>query len=268
MNTARGATRTVPSIFSPSQQLSRPRPVQPIRPVPGQRLLRHSSRQQARLVASAMPETTEIFGQRPVYHYFNLPHVIARGGTLRLFLYLHGVEFDEGPKIDLSDWAVEKKKLMDSGVNPAGHLPYLEVGERKLTGHVTIMRYVERKLGLYGQDPESDFTVDEVADEYTTWRASWADAAFGGSEEVAEKYKTTRDAQYKIFECYYARRSNKATPFLLGGDKPRFADVVMFAIMHDDQTIYGEWDYSDYPCLEALFTTMKGLPVTSKVLPK
>lgn len=211
-----------------------------------------------------MPNSTELLGHRPVFHYFNLPGVIARGGTLRLFLYTSGIEFDQATPIEFSAWGAEKQRLMDSGDNPAGHLPYIEIGDWKMAGHVPIMRYMERKMGLYGQNPEEDFILDEVSDEYMTWRANWAGAAFGSGSK--EDYNAARGTQYKTFETYYARRSNKATPYLMGGENPRFADIVVFAIMHDDQTKFGKWDLSGYPCLGALFAAMKALPATSKVV--
>lgn len=121
-------------------------------------------------------------------------------------------------------------------------------------------------MGISSSDAMQEYRLDEVADEYTSWRNTWANT-LGGDETSIKSYKSARTGFYDLLEAFYARQATTG-PFFLGGENPRYADFAILAIMSDDQTVYGPWDYSSHPSLGTLWTSLKKSPPLSKFFPQ
>lgn len=115
------------------------------------------------------------------------------------------------------------------------------------------------KGGIGGTNLEEDYLVDELADEYTSWRNAWA-GTLGGDAGNVEKYKTDREKFYSLMNLFYSHKKEKASSYLLGGSLPRYADVAVYVMMSDDQATNGTMDLSKYSGLEALWKTIRALP--------
>lgn len=124
---------------------------------------------------------------------------------------------------------------------------------------------VGKQMGIAASDAIQEFRLDEVADEYTSWRNAWA-GTLGGDEGAISRYKAARSGFYNLLENFYARTAT-ASPFLVG-EGPRYTDFAVVGIMSDDQTVYGTWDFGCHPMLHALCNSMRKSPALSKFFPK
>ncbi|KAJ3048803.1 hypothetical protein HDU99_009067, partial [Rhizoclosmatium hyalinum] len=97
---------------------------------------------------------------KPVFTYFDLPLPnIGRGEVVRLFLAEAQIEYDD-VRIFHGDWAAHMENV--AKLNPYGALPVLQLGDKVLTQHVPILRYLSKKLGKYGgSDDDEAFAIDQ-----------------------------------------------------------------------------------------------------------
>ncbi|KAM0754679.1 glutathione S-transferase [Meredithblackwellia eburnea MCA 4105] len=179
----------------------------------------------------------------------------GRGEVIRLFFEEAGIAF-----ID-HRWSFdERNKGMDdterAKINPAGSVPYLELGGKVLAQSYPILRYLSAKLGEYdGKTLDEKYFVDVVCDLAIDWRTKFVDSAFVTD---ANGLNANDDANpFKRHKSYTLQRFVKAIdrtlagseyasagPFVLG-DRLTYADLVVFQIYHDEREIGGGLDQLD-----------------------
>lgn len=122
-------------------------------------------------------------------HKFTLLWMIAtfaRGENVKLFLVDSGLDHEYVRPTKGDNWAEKKAELQRKG-NKRGTLPYVEMGDKVLSGTVPILRYLSAKLGKYdGSNAEEKYFVDSVTDSAEDWFHSFVNGLKGG--EVKQNY--------------------------------------------------------------------------------
>jgi len=203
---------------------------------------------------------------RIVFKYLNLLPVGGRGGVTRFFLLSQGLDFEEHL---VTNWAEEKKRLIETGENPAGGVPIL-YGSRGSSQahpqHIAASRYVARVYGLTSGDDYKDYVQDLVADEYQGFRNQWAAATFRGTEDDKKEYKDiVLPGQLKKFNSIYESFMTH-DPYLsvsLKTNRPLWGDAAMFGLIRDHFLkgyITREELTTTYPRLMAMYTSNETIP--------
>jgi glutathione S-transferase len=205
------------------------------------------------------PTGGSIFGTTlPVLKYFDLGNIAGRGGYVRYWFLAHGIEFKE-ERVSFDEWPSLKLKLIESGDNPAGHLPVLDIGgDTTLFDHLAMLRYLSRQFGGYGTDSFLDYEVDAAADEYRSWIDAYAATVVHPSIEMVEQYRASRASWYTVIEALYAKRSHQAGPFF--ALSPTFVDCCVFGLIRDDQILHGVIDLQTYPHMQNMFDEFMKIP--------
>jgi len=68
------------------------------------------------------------------------------------FFVAHGIPYEDSNIEYPGGWADEKKRLVESGENPAGFVPVVYDGEHIMTEHHSIIRYYAKLAGVYGKE--------------------------------------------------------------------------------------------------------------------
>jgi Glutathione S-transferase, C-terminal domain len=197
-----------------------------------------------------------------LFKYLNILPYGGRGGVTRFFLLAQGVAFDEAL---ISDWPLEKKRLVESGENPAGSVPILYANGQPHPQHIASVRYVARVLGLTSGDDYKDYVQDLVADEYQGFRDEWAKATFRGDDDAKKVYKDTVvpgnlkkfNALYETFKTHDTFLSVSATT-----EQPLWGDAAVFGLLRD-HILTGyvtRDDLNDYPRLMAVYDAYESIP--------
>eukprot|EP00475_Leptophrys_vorax_P019454 TRINITY_DN2659_c0_g1_i3.p1 TRINITY_DN2659_c0_g1~~TRINITY_DN2659_c0_g1_i3.p1 ORF type:complete len:537 (-),score=156.96 TRINITY_DN2659_c0_g1_i3:39-1649(-) len=198
---------------------------------------------------------TEAVGGKAHLIYLDLPFGLGgRGGVVRSFFLLHGIEYTEKLlPFGSQEWENEKKELISSGLNPAGLVPVVKIGNLVLTEHIAILRYLAGKLGLYGKDDWKDYCADAVADEYQGYRNAWV-ASIGANDAGKAAYKEKQHYFLELLEALYARKASPTSPYLGGGNVPGFVDLAMWGQLRDDSIVNGDvFVGGKYPTLKGMF---------------
>ena len=87
----------------------------------------------------------------------------GRVEVARLMMALRGVPYED-EFVSLESWVQPQTKERFLGCTPFGQLPVLQDGEFTLCQSQAINRYLARKLELYGDTPEQNARIDEVAE--------------------------------------------------------------------------------------------------------
>eukprot|EP00475_Leptophrys_vorax_P046456 TRINITY_DN998_c0_g1_i1.p1 TRINITY_DN998_c0_g1~~TRINITY_DN998_c0_g1_i1.p1 ORF type:complete len:251 (-),score=56.09 TRINITY_DN998_c0_g1_i1:36-689(-) len=184
---------------------------------------------------------TKLIGGKPHLTYFALPFGLGgRGGVVRNFFLLHNIEYTERLiPFGSPQWQTEKKQLVASGLNPAGLVPVVQVGDLVLTEHIAILRYFSKKLGIYGNDELKDYYADAVADQYQGYRNAWV-GSIGANAEAKAAYQEKQQYFLGLLEVLYGRKANKSSPYLGGGEVPSFTDVAIYSQLRDDGIVNGD----------------------------
>jgi glutathione S-transferase len=205
---------------------------------------------------------TAAIGGKPHFEYLDLPATLGgRGGVVRLFFIVHGIEYTEKLHAMGDPWLKRKQELIASGENPCGFVPLVKIGNDLYTEHISMLRFFSRKLGTYGKCAKRDYYEDAIADEYQPFRDGWVNSVIGSEEQKAE-YKKKRFDFYRVLETLYAqRKKDKSKAYLNARDVPGFVDIAMFALLRDD-TIFNGDPFADakYPNLKAVYDTVGALP--------
>ncbi|ORY49044.1 glutathione S-transferase [Rhizoclosmatium globosum] len=199
---------------------------------------------------------TSPFASKPVLTYFNLPN-IGRGEVVRLFFAEAQIEYDD-IRVPYGEWAAHKGDV--AKLNPYGALPVLQLGDKILTQHVPILRYLSKKLGKYGGSNDDEaFAIDQITDVYIDWRASWVTTLGGDKTAHAEKIPRF----YAAFEGFLAQ-SGKG-PFLLG-DQVSYAEPCVYQAVHNDGNLNNTELAAKFPQLYALVKAFGARPQVAKYL--
>lgn len=179
-----------------------------------------------------------------VFQYLNLLPVGARGGVTRFFMLSQGIDFSE-QLIAMSDWPAVKKRLVESGRNPAGSLPILYSTNSHDTNkeqqqahpqHIAVCRYLARIHGVTANDDYKDYVQDLVADEYQGFRDAWVKATFSSTDAEKDDYTdkalpaylTKLDALYETFATTDTFLSLSAKTM-----QPLWGDAAVYGLLRD-----------------------------------
>eukprot|EP00611_Tribonema_gayanum_P007696 TRINITY_DN1711_c0_g2_i8.p1 TRINITY_DN1711_c0_g2~~TRINITY_DN1711_c0_g2_i8.p1 ORF type:complete len:256 (+),score=68.51 TRINITY_DN1711_c0_g2_i8:183-950(+) len=237
--------------------------------------------------------------------YFNFVPVGGRGGQVRFLLLALGIEFEED-LISVDEWPARKQALIDSGDNPCGAVPVLQIGDLMLFQSVSLARYVCSITGIGPTEPIKMYQQDALADEYSTWRVQWISAVFAAEDKKAAlvaEYVAALPKRYAMFETMYAKFVTGSTPYagacgaapspsrehiatapppLLrswcaclaasqsGGPLPLHGDICVFAQLYDDRAtkVAAPDMLEQYPKLKALYAAVAALPNVAAWLAK
>lgn len=215
------------------------------------------------LLADDMADANSIIGGVPVLKYFDLKAfkgVAGRGGCVRFFFLQSGINFTDD-KIVWAEWASTlKQKAIESGEAPSGLLPVVRLGDRVLLECHAVMRYLSKKLGSYGQDPERDYQVDQFADASVGFRGSWAGALLEGPA-AKEAHVGKRPALYDLFEGLMVRFGAQGAHAV--GASASFADALVFCQLWDDAAFFDGGLLAQHPRLAAFFAAYKAQPAVA-----
>lgn len=197
----------------------------------------------------------------------------GRGGVVRFFLLTHGVKYEEELINPQENWADEKKRLIESGDNPAGTLPVIVVNGKYYSQHIALCRYLAKVHDLTSGDDYKDYVQDLVADEYHTFRAALIEAAFFASDEVKAVYKKTALVEYLTkFEALYSKYKTEVAYLSVSSKNslPLWGDAAIFGALYDN--IVGKCltleELKRYPCLLALYNAYSEIPSVKEWIEK
>jgi glutathione S-transferase len=197
--------------------------------------------------------------------YLNIVPLAGRGGVVRFFMLIHGLDFDE-KLIAMSDWGTTKAQMIASKENPCGSVPTLAVNDDDsvplLTQHIALCRYLFRtKIASKGDTATAmeEMLQDMVADEYQGWQNGWCTTL--GSAEVKATYKAEKLSMHlalmnALYEKYTTHSPEQ--PFLSTTSRshnPLWADVAIAGLVYDHfQTgLLTEDELKAYPKIDALY---------------
>jgi len=197
-----------------------------------------------------------------VLKYLNILPYGGRGGVTRFFLLSQGLAFEE----DLvANWAEEKKRMIESGENPAGGVPILYISGQARPQHIAAARYLARVKGLTSGDNYKDYVQDLVADEYQGFRDQWAKATAGVDEDAKKDYKDkVVPVQLKKCDSLYESFKTHHTFLSVSSEtaRPLWGDAAIFGLLRD-HILTGyvtREELAVYPRLMAMLTAYEVIP--------
>ncbi|KAJ8909181.1 hypothetical protein NDN08_005874 [Rhodosorus marinus] len=201
--------------------------------------------------------------------YLNLGPVGGRGGVVRFFMLANGIQYEEQLfALSNGEWERKKKVLIESGDNPAGTVPIVDIDGVTLTQHVAIMRYIANNRNLSSDEYLHNYVQDAVADQYQHLRDDWASNAFGSADQKQKLTTELAPPQLHVLDRLYAKL--KLEDVLLShGNKASYlwGDVAIFGILHDlvrTGNLTEEDMRSNYPNLHAVYKTFSENEAISK----
>lgn len=206
------------------------------------------------------------------FKYLNFVPLGARGGVTRFFMLSQGLAFEEDLVTPGPNWAAEKKRLIESGENPAGTLPII-YSNGAHPQHIAVSRYIARVHGLTSGDDYKDYVQDLVADEYQSWRNDWVKVTFSGSDEDKASYKSTDVPKYltkfnALYETFqqdevFLSRSSKT-------NQPLWGDAAVYGLLRDHvlTNYITVDDLSEFPKLSKMYASYAAIPAIKEWLDK
>jgi len=173
-----------------------------------------------------------------VLYYFPLR---GRAEASRLIFADTNTSFTE-QTIPMDQWqATEKEALTKSGAAPFGQLPRLTNGNVNLVQSNTIIRYLARKLNLYGVSVEEQALVDLWLDEAEDVRGRASRLIFG--EKLTENAKADHLPFFeKVFQLMdtHLSRTSEGKGYLIG-QTFTVADLSLWEATDVLKTIYPDF---------------------------
>lgn len=209
-----------------------------------------------------------------LFKYLNFLPFGARGGVTRFFLLSQGIPFDEQLMAPSEEWSAEKKRLMESGENPAGTSPilYSSNGEPH-PQHIAVSRYLARVHKTTSGDDYKDYVQDLVADEYQGWRDHWVKVTFMGTDEDKAEYPKNALVKYlTVFNGLY-KSFKQEEVFLSVSAKtgqPLWGDAAVYGLLRDHilSKYITQDDLAAYPSLQAMYEAYEKIPAIQDWLVK
>lgn len=198
------------------------------------------------------------------FKYLGLPNGLSgRGGALRFFFLAAGVPFEED-LIPMDEWYAGKKQAVtDSGEAPLGVLPVVYIGGKKYLEHIATIRYIARRLGLYGSDAEADHAADAVGDEYPAFRNAWVVALMSSDDAEKAAYAAARPKYYDNLATIISVAGGSGAHTTASGSLTH-ADALVFSILWDDSRVHGADELKARLSLLAFYNAFKALPAVAK----
>eukprot|EP00608_Synchroma_pusillum_P002207 CAMPEP_0198419706 /NCGR_PEP_ID=MMETSP1452-20131203/396_1 /TAXON_ID=1181717 /ORGANISM="Synchroma pusillum, Strain CCMP3072" /LENGTH=226 /DNA_ID=CAMNT_0044139843 /DNA_START=113 /DNA_END=793 /DNA_ORIENTATION=- len=195
-------------------------------------------------------------------HYFRIR---GKGEPIRLALEDQGVAYTNDI-IPFEDWGATKARGVEAGNLPFGQVPWLSHDGLELVQMNAILRYVARRLDLYGDgSPVDAAKVDMYLDGIEDWRVNYLrliyrdqlsdTAKTGFAEAVAAPLGTRGGGQLAQFEAIL--RANGGD-FLLGA-RITVADYSLLALIDDQLRVLPEM-LAASPLLSAWNERMRARP--------
>ncbi len=181
----------------------------------------------------------------------------GRGEQVRLLFTLAGVAFTD---TGVTDWPARK------ATTPTGQLPVLvdrsEGSEFQIPQSPAIMRHLARRFEMYGANAREKTMSDYIADSAQDWRNKFAPVAypqfFGTTPEAIEQYWKALPDTLALFEKLLGQSTKPEAGFFVG-DKPTFADVMVFDLL-DGHLSFKPESLDGYPGLKAFVGRFRELP--------
>lgn len=94
-----------------------------------------------------MADVNAKLGGAVTFEYLALPPGFnGRGGVVKTYMVIRGIQFTEAPKVNFPIDAKAKQGLIDAGKSKLGALPVVTIGDKHFAGHLPILRYLEAKV--------------------------------------------------------------------------------------------------------------------------
>ncbi|KAJ3004964.1 UNVERIFIED_CONTAM: hypothetical protein HDU68_004827 [Siphonaria sp. JEL0065] len=204
------------------------------------------------------------FTDKPVFTYFDGVRG-SRGQVLRLFFADAEIEFVDDV-FSRADWNLKKKMLIESGLNPFGAVPIVQIGSVVLTSHIPALKYMSRTIGKYaGSTLEDEYRIDLMADLIVDWRSSFE--RLNPEHPAFVHCRPDTFHQLAIPRFYHAfegllDRGN----FVLGAEFS-YADILLYQALVDEGALDEKKELLDpYPRLREFVTAFEARPRISAYL--
>lgn len=189
------------------------------------------------------------------------------GQSIRYVLEYGGVEYDErtytfGDKLDTrEDWLKEKFELDLDFPN----LPYLKMGDVKLTQSLAILRFLARKTGLFPETGEAQERVDMIEQQVND--LMWSCILLCYNKEYDEKRKEDYVTEFMNKKCAELEKFLGERTYM-AGDQLTYVDFLAYEMFDQHRTLWPEYEkmYQKKPQIEAYLKRMEELPKFAKFL--
>ncbi|XP_031619643.1 glutathione S-transferase-like [Contarinia nasturtii] len=133
--------------------------------------------------------------ENPTYkfYYFNFRGL---GEPIRLLLAYGGIEYED-VRIPKEEWPEHKPTM------PLHQMPVLEIDESRVYQHVSILRYLGKKVGLSGESDWENLQIDMVADIMNEFRLKLVGVYQETDEEI--KAKKLEDIKNETIPLYLGK---------------------------------------------------------------
>ncbi|XP_018495947.1 glutathione S-transferase Mu 1 [Galendromus occidentalis] len=198
---------------------------------------------------------------------FGYWNIRGLGQSIRHVLNYCEVQYDErtydfGEKNDTREnWLKEKFTLGLDFPN----LPYLKMGEVKLTQSLAILRYLARRGGLFPQTEEGQQRVDVI--EQQTNDIIWDCVRLCYGESYSDKEKEEYMKQFQELRCEQLEKFLGDRNYI-AGEQLTYVDFLLWETLDQHRTLWPEYEkmYSKHPKLESYLKRIEGLPKVAKFL--
>jgi len=189
------------------------------------------------------------------------------GQTPRYLMEYAGIQYDEktynfGDNFDTrEDWLKEKFTLDLHFPN----LPYLIMGDVKLTQSNAILRFLAKKCGLFPESDEAQWRVDMA--EQQAYDLMWKCVFLCYNKEYNDKLKEEYVADFMEKKCAELDKFLGDRKFF-GGDQLTYVDFLAYEMLDQHRVLWPEYEkmYHKHPKVEAFLKRMEELPNFAKFL--
>jgi len=153
----------------------------------------------------------------------------------------------------------EKKQGIESGEIAFGQIPSIKDGDFPLVQSNAILRYLGRKLGLYGQSTSEHALIDEVMDEAEDMRVEYAILIYDNRLEAKakEKHQQSQDTRLALIEKFLSRNEGGKS-YLVGKDFT-IADASWFEVLDIHLKVFPKL-LDKFPLLKGLHARVASRP--------
>jgi len=153
----------------------------------------------------------------------------------------------------------EKPAGITSGDIPFGQVPSIKDGDFPLVQSNAILRYLGRKLGLYGQSITEQALIDEVMDEAEDVRVAYAFLIYRDKLEAKakEKHQQSQDTRLTYLEKFISKNEG-GKRYLVGKDFT-IADASWFEVLDVHLKIFPSL-LDKFPLLKGYYARVASRP--------
>jgi len=160
--------------------------------------------------------------------------------------------------LSFPEWGEQKENLTKSGQTPFGQLPRLTNGDVSVVQSNAILRYLGRKLQLYGANIQEQTQVDIWLDEAEDLRGKLYKILF--NEKISEQSKIEhRPISEKFFELIEAQLARTESKSYLVGNNVTIADLSLWEVVDTNKIIHPDI-LAKYPRLEGWYNRVASRP--------